>query len=330
MLFMKVLVTGGAGYIGSVIVRVLLDAGHQVVVMDNLLQGHRDSVPMAVQFIESDVRDFGRVIRPDDQIDAVVHLAASVQAGESMERPEWYWHNNVINTLRMLDGMRHLNIKKLVFASSAAVYGNPTTVPIPETAPCRPTSTYGMTKLAMDMAITSESIAHGLAAISLRFFNVAGAYRDAGERHRGESHIIPIIFDTLVGRRDTFTLFGTDYETPDGTCIRDYIHVADLAHATLLALDRLESSHHMIYNLGNGRGFSNQQLIAAVERVTGKRVPVVIGERRPGDPAVLVAASKQVKMQLGWKPQTPDIQQIIADAWQFYQSRLYGAGAIQQ
>ncbi len=320
---MKVLVTGGAGYIGSVMTRVLLDAGHQVVVFDNLSQGHRDAVPAAVQLIEADIRDFGRVIRPDDHIDAVIHLAASIQAGESMLKPEWYWHNNVIGMLHMLDGMRHLAIKKLVFASSAAVYGNPEIVPIPETAACKPTNTFGMTKLAMDMAITSESLAHGLAATSLRFFNVAGAYRDAGERHRSESHIIPLIFDTLVGRRKEFTLYGTDYDTPDGTCIRDYIHVLDLAHAALLALDKLEPSHHMIYNLGNGRGFSNQQVVAAVERVTGKQVPVIIGERRPGDPAVLVASSKQLKAQLGWRPQVMQLEQIIADAWQFYQVRLY-------
>jgi len=317
---MHILITGGAGYIGSVMTRFLRDAGHAVTVLDNLSEGHRDAVPESVPFIEADISTIAAVIRPEDHIDAIVHLAAYIAAGESMTEPEKYWHNNTVGTLRMLDGLRQLGIKKLVFASTAATYGNPDTIPITEDMPTKPTNTYGMTKLAMDMAITSECIAHSMAATSLRFFNVAGAYKDAGERHKNETHIIPIAFDVLAGKRKDFTLYGNDYPTPDGTCIRDYIHVADLAKAARLALDTLEPGKHAIYNLGNGKGFSNQQVIEAIERVTNKKLSVVMGRRREGDPAVLVASSEKAKVELGWEPDTPELDQIINDAWQFYQA----------
>jgi UDP-glucose 4-epimerase len=249
----------------------------------------------------------------------VVHLAAFIAAGESMQKPEKYWQNNVVSTLKMLGALRELRIPKLVFASTAAVYGNPETTPITEDARTNPTNTYGMTKLATDMAIASECVAHELAAISLRFFNVAGAYGQAGERHRQETHIIPLALDALANKRP-FTLFGDDYPTPDGSCIRDYIHVADLARAILLALTKLKPGKHAIYNLGNGNGFSNKEVVAAVQAVTGRTLEVVIGPRRAGDPAVLVASSEKARRELGWEPEQPTLEEMISDAWDFYQA----------
>lgn len=319
---MKILITGGAGYIGSVMTTLLLEQGHQVVVLDNFSHGHRDAIPAGVsRIIEADIADFASVVSPDDNIDAVIHLAAYIAAGESMTKPELYWHNNTVKTLRMLDAMRDLGIKKLVFASTAAVYGNPVEIPITEASPKQPTNTYGMTKLAMDMALTSECIAHGLAATSLRFFNVAGAYNGVGERHPAETHIIPLLLEVAAGTREAFTVFGTDYPTDDGTCVRDYIHVVDLARAALMALEHLEPGNHSIYNLGNGGGFSNKQVIAAVERVTGKHIPVTYGPRREGDPATLIASSARAQEALGWQPSRPTLDQMIADAWEFAQAQ---------
>jgi UDP-glucose 4-epimerase len=315
---MKLLITGGAGYIGSVMTTLLLEQGHEITVLDNLSHGHKDAVPAGVsRFIQADITDIASVITPDDGIEAVIHLAAFIAAGESMTVPEVYWQNNTVSTLTMLNGMRQLGIQKLVFASTAAVYGNPIEVPITENASTKPTNTYGMTKLAMDMAITSECVAHGLAATSLRFFNVAGAYKQAGERHPVETHIIPLLLDVAAGSKDGFTIFGHDYPTPDGTCVRDYIHVLDLARAAVLALDKLEAGMHNIYNLGNGDGFSNRQVIEAVERVTGKKIPVTYGGRREGDPATLIAASELARKQLGWQPSRPTLDQMITDAWNF-------------
>lgn len=317
---MKILVTGGAGYIGSVMTALLLEAGHEVIVVDNLSHGHRNAIPKAVRFIQANIADLDKVLRPEDEIEAVIHLAAFIAAGESMLKPELYWQNNTINTLQMLNALRNLHIRKLIFASTAAVYGNPETVPINEAAPTKPTSTYGMTKLAMDMAITSEAVAHDLAAVSLRFFNVAGAYGEFGERHPVETHIIPIALQVMAGEREKFMVYGTDYPTADGTCVRDYIHVIDLARAAMLALDKLEPGKHNIYNLGNGDGFSNKQVIAAIEDVTGRTLPVEYTLRREGDPAVLIASSIKAQRELGWTPSRPSLKDMIADAWQFYQT----------
>jgi UDP-glucose 4-epimerase len=300
--------------------RVFLSGGHNVTVLDNLRMGNEDAVPSKARFIQGDIADFENLVKESDRIEAVIHLAAFMSAGESMQVPEQYWDNNVVGTLAMLDAMRKLDIHKMVFASSAAVYGNPTQIPIIEDAPKNPTNTYGMTKLAMDMAITSESWVHGLAATSLRFFNVAGAYEDAGERHSPETHIIPLVLDVAAGKREAFTIFGDDYDTPDGTCIRDYIHVEDLTQAALLALNNQKSGEHDIYNLGNGNGFSNKELVAAVEKVTGANIKVNFGDRREGDPAILIASSERAQSVLGWQPKHRELESIITDAWNFYRS----------
>ncbi|HEU4914178.1 MAG TPA: UDP-glucose 4-epimerase GalE [Candidatus Saccharimonadales bacterium] len=315
---MKILVTGGAGYIGSVMCTRLLEEGHEVVVLDDISQGHESSIPDGVsRFIHADIRDIAKVLKPEDNIEAVIHLAAFIAAGESMAKPELYWQNNTVGTLTMLDGLRTLGIRKLVFASSAAVYGNPVSTPIEEDAPKNPTNTYGMTKLAMDMAITSECVAHGMAATSLRFFNVAGAYRGKGELHPVETHIIPIALQVAKGERAIFSIFGDDYPTKDGTCVRDYIHVVDLANAAILALEKLTAGKHAIYNLGNGDGFSNREVIAAVEKVTGKEMPTEVSPRREGDPAVLIASSQKAHKELGWTPSKPALDEMVADAWEF-------------
>lgn len=321
---MNILITGAAGYIGSVTAALLKSHGHTVIALDNLREGHRDSLPKDIRFIKADVSEFKNVITPADQVDAVVHLGAYIAAGESMQKPEKYWQNNVVNTITLVGAMRDLKIPRLIFASTAAVYGNPESTPITEQARTNPTSTYGMTKLAMDMAITSECTAHKLAATSLRFFNVAGAYGRAGERHKNETHIIPLAFEALANDRQ-FTLFGDDYPTPDGTCIRDYIHVADLARAMLCALEKLKPGEHRIYNFGNGNGFSNKEVIATIEQVTGRKLRVAIGPRRPGDPARLVASSQKAQQELGWKPEKPELTTIIADAWEFYQAYMMPA-----
>lgn len=317
---MRILLTGGAGYIGSVTSRLLAEAGHEVLIIDNLSHGHEDAVPNGITFLKGDIEDITTLLQDKEPIDAIIHLAAFIAAGESMQKPELYWQNNTVKTFKMLESMRQLGIKKLVFASTAAVYGDPVSIPINEDDPKNPTNTYGMTKLAMDMAITSECWAHDLAATSVRFFNVAGAYQDAGERHPVETHLIPIALQAAAGKREGIALFGTDYDTKDGTCVRDYIHVADLARAMILALDKLVPGKHAIYNLGNGSGFSNREVLAAVENVTGEKLQVSEEPRREGDPAVLVASSRRAIEELGWRPERPDLEDIIADAWEFYKT----------
>jgi UDP-glucose 4-epimerase len=316
---MKIVVTGGAGYIGSNVTALLLELGHEVIVLDDLSEGHETTIPSGAKFVNGGVENFGSFFSANDNIEVVIHLAAYIAAGESMEKPEKYWQNNLAGSLSLLDAMRDIGIKKLIFSSTAAVYGNPETVPIEETAAKNPTNTYGMTKLAVDMAISSEAVAHGLAATSLRFFNVAGAYKNFGERHSPETHIIPLALSAANSDAE-FTIFGDDYSTPDGTCIRDYIHVYDLSKALLLALDKLQPSRHTIYNLGNGNGFSNRQVIQTVEKVTGKSMNVKIGDRREGDPTSLVASSQLASRELGWVPEKPELETMVSDAWNFYQS----------
>ncbi|MEH1014168.1 UDP-glucose 4-epimerase GalE [Micromonospora sp. CPCC 206060] len=325
---MKLLVTGGAGYIGSVVTRMLLDAGHQVVVLDDLRTGHVEALAPEATFVQARIHDAATVLTPEAGFDGVLHFAALIAAGESMVHPERYWDVNTIGSLALLDAVRAAGVPRLVFSSTAAVYGNPVELPIPETAVKAPTNTYGATKLAVDMALTSEAIAHNLAAVSLRYFNVAGAHLTGdialGERHDPESHLIPIALDVAAGRREKLQLFGDDYPTVDGTCVRDYIHVEDLARAHLLALGAATPGQHRIYNLGNGNGFTNRQVADVVREVTGQPVPVEVAPRREGDPAELVASSQLARDELGWVPAKPTLHDMVGDAWTFYRTQILG------
>lgn len=318
---MKYLVTGGAGYIGSVVAAMLVEAGAEVVVLDDGSTGDLSTIADDVTPVEASIHDVGRVL--DGSFDGVFHLAGLIAAGESMALPEKYWHVNTGGTLALLAAMRSAGVGRLVFSSTAAVYGDPVELPITEAAVCAPTSTYGATKLAADHAIASYARAYGLAAVSLRYFNVVGAYRGRtgrwhGERHDPESHLIPLALAAAAGDGDALSLFGDDYATVDGTCVRDYIHVADLARAHLLAIDAAAPARHSVYNLGNGVGFSNHQVIEAVEAVTGLTVPVKPAPRRPGDPATLVASARLAESELGWTRQRPELTMMVADAWEFY------------
>ncbi len=313
---MRLLVTGGAGYVGSVCAAHLVEAGHDVVVLDDLSTGHRDAIPEGCAFVEGDL---ARLAAPTlaQGFDGVLHFAARSLVGESMERPEEYWQGNVVAALALLEAMRTHRTPRLVFSSTAATYGEPTRVPITEDEPATPTNTYGATKLAIDHAISGYARAHGLAAISLRYFNVAGAHGRFGERHATETHLIPIALQVASGQREALQVFGEDWPTPDGTCIRDYIHVDDLAEAHLLALDHAAPGTHKIYNLGSGAGFSVREVVEACRRVTGHELPVKSADRRPGDPAVLIASSERAHAELGWTPSRTDIDRIVSDAWTF-------------
>ncbi|KOX29106.1 MULTISPECIES: UDP-glucose 4-epimerase GalE [unclassified Streptomyces] len=315
----RYLVTGGAGYVGSVVAAHLLERGHRVTVLDDLSTGFAEAVPEGAEFVEGRVQDAARWL--DGSYDAVLHFAASSQVGESVEKPEKYWENNVGGTMALLAALRAAGIRRLVFSSTAATYGEPETVPVRETAPTAPTSPYGATKLAVDHMIGGECAAHGLAAVSLRYFNVAGAYGAYGERHEPESHLIPLVLQVALGRRAAISVYGEDYPTPDGTCVRDYIHVADLAEAHLLALDAMTAGEHLICNLGNGNGFSVREVVETVREVTGHPVPEVVAPRRPGDPAVLVASADSARERLGWTPSRPDLADVVTDAWAFARSR---------
>ncbi len=319
---MRLLVTGGAGYIGSVVTAHLLRAGHQVTVLDDLSTGHADAVPDGAELVDGTLEDAAAgVLAAGDQYDGVLHFAAKALVGESVEHPERYWRTNVVGTLALLAAMRENAVPRLVFSSTAATYGEPEQVPILETAPTRPTNPYGASKLAVDMMITSEARAHGLGAVSLRYFNVAGASGAQGERHAVETHIIPIALQVVKGTREKFGIFGDDYPTPDGTCIRDYVHVDDLADAHQLALDAAVPGRHEIFNLGSGAGFSVLEVVEAVRRVTGHPLPTEVAPRRAGDPAVLVASSAKIRDQLGWVPRKPTVDEMVADAWTFEQTR---------
>ncbi|BCK70727.1 UDP-glucose 4-epimerase GalE [Streptomyces glebosus] len=313
----KYLVTGGAGYVGSVVAAHLLQAGHEVTVLDDLSTGHREGIPAGAHFIEGRIQDAAKWLDPS--YDAVLHFAAFSQVGESVVNPEKYWRNNVGGTMDLLAAMRDAGVRTLVFSSTAATYGEPRSTPITETAETAPTSPYGASKLAVDHMISGEAAAHGLAAVSLRYFNVAGAYGSCGERHDPESHLIPLVLQVAQGKRAAISVFGEDYPTPDGTCVRDYIHVADLAEAHLLALDAATAGEHLICNLGNGNGFSVREVIETVRKVTGHPIPEVVAPRRGGDPAVLVASAQTATDRLGWRPARADLAGIVADAWEFAQ-----------
>lgn len=314
---MKLLVTGGAGYVGSVCAKVLMEKGHDVVIIDNFSTGNRDAVPTGAQLIEGDVREKTDKVLSSGDFDAVLHFAARSLVGESVEKPDEYWHHNFVTTLSLLDAMRANNVNSLVFSSTAATYGEPKVVPITEDAETKPTNPYGATKLAIDYAITSYANAFGLAATSLRYFNVAGAYGDTGENREVETHLIPLVLQVALGHRDKIFMFGDDWPTPDGTPIRDYIHIRDLAEAHALALESNTPGSHRIFNLGSGDGYSVKQVIEACREVTGHPIPAEVAPRRAGDPAVLIASSEKALKELGWKPQFTDLKTIVEDAWAF-------------
>jgi UDP-glucose 4-epimerase len=322
---MKLLVTGGAGYIGSIVTGQLLAAGHEVTVFDSLERGHREAVAEQARLVVADLLDQDAVRRTlADGFDGVLHFAALALVGESVSHPERYYRTNVGGTLNLLDSMREAEVRRLVFSSTCAVYGQPDEVPIPETAPPRPANAYGSSKLAVDGMIGDFCRAHGLGAISLRYFNVAGASGGLGEHHEPETHLIPNVLKAALGISQHVEIYGTDYPTPDGTAIRDYIHIEDLSAAHLLALEGIRPGEHQIFNLGNGNGFSVREVIAAAETVTGKRIVVHEGPRRPGDPPMLVAAGQRIEAELGWRARKPEITEMVADAWAFAQARPRG------
>jgi UDP-glucose 4-epimerase len=320
---MKVLVTGGAGYIGSVVAAQLVAAGHEVTVLDDLSTGHADAVPAGAAFIKGTLRDDAAEVLADD-VEAVVHLAAKSLVGESVAEPARYWSANLGGTIALLEAMREIGVRTIVFSSTAAVYGEPERTPITETDPTRPTSPYGASKLAVDTTLTEFARLYGFGAISLRYFNVAGAHRAEdgtwyGERHSPETHLIPNVLANVTAGQPV-KVFGDDYPTPDGTCIRDYIHVTDLADAHLRALGACRPGQHRVYNLGDGTGFSVRQVIDVCADVTGTEIGVDVVARRPGDPAVLVASAERIEAELGWRAER-DLRAMAADAWEFTQTR---------
>jgi len=320
---MRVMVTGGAGYIGSVVTEELLRGGDQALVYDSLYKGHREAVVEGATFVKGDLLDttFLRETLIQHKIEAVVHMAADSLVGESVKSPAKYYRNNVLGGLSLLDAMRDSDVKYLVFSSTAAVYGEPAKQPIEESDPTQPTNPYGETKLAFERALRWYDAAHGLKYVSLRYFNAAGATERSGERHDPETHLIPIVLQAAAGQRPDVTVFGDDYPTPDGTCVRDYIHVVDLAQAHILALHALAKGHpSSIYNLGcGGEGYSVKQVIDCARRVTGKEIPVTKGPRRAGDPAVLIASSGRITRELGWKPTQQKLDAIVESAWRWMQ-----------
>jgi UDP-glucose 4-epimerase len=319
---MKVLVTGGAGYIGGTVCRILLEQGHEVTIFDSLCHSRRSAIAPGATFIEGDLsnRTLLEQTLKAGSFDGIFHFAALIEAGESMKHPEAYFRNNTVGTLTLLEAMQVTGHDRLVFSSTAACYGEPESSPIPEEARLTPTNTYGESKLLSEHMMRWMNQVHGLRYAALRYFNVAGAIPGYGENHEPESHLIPLILDVALGLRPSIKIFGQDYPTPDGTCIRDYVHVRDLAAAHILALEALEEHPRLIYNLGNGQGFSVLQVVDAVRRVTGRPVPVVLCPRRPGDPAVLVASSEKAKRELGWTPHFSTLDEIIQSAWTWHQT----------
>ena len=327
---MVFLVTGGAGYVGGVVARQLLACGHQVVVFDDLQHGRRENVPAAAELVQGSVGDGAALdsLFSKFKIDGVLHFAALIEAGESMRDPAAFFANNTAGSATLLHSMARHGVRRFVFSSTAAVYGDPVNVPIAEDARTVPVNAYGESKLLVERMLPWLSPAHGLSYAVLRYFNVAGALPDYGEAHEPETHLIPQVLDVALGRRASIKIFGTDYGTGDGTCIRDYIHVADVGRAHLLAMDALIGSsqpNELVYNLGNGRGFSVRQVIESARRVTGHPIPVDEQPRRPGDAARLVADSEKIKRELGWAPEMADLDDIVGSAWQWHR-RKFGHG----
>ncbi|OFP24983.1 UDP-glucose 4-epimerase GalE [Corynebacterium sp. HMSC066C02] len=314
---MKLLVTGGAGYVGSVCAAVLVEKGHDVTIIDNFSTGNREAIPEKARLVEGDVADVAREVLSEGGFEGVLHFAARSLVGESVEAPADYWQHNVVTTLKLLNAMREFEVTNLVFSSTAATYGEPAQVPITETMLTQPTNPYGASKLAIDYMITSYARAYGLGATSLRYFNVAGAYGDIGENREVETHLIPLVLQVALGHREKIFIFGDDYDTTDGTAVRDYIHIRDLAEAHVLALESNAAGTHRIYNLGSGDGYSVKQVIEACREVTGHPIPAELAPRRAGDPATLVASSDKIKSELGWNPGRTDLKTIVTDAWNF-------------
>ena len=325
---MNVFVTGGAGYIGSHVVRLLLEAGHRVRVYDNLAEGHAAAVPEET-LVRGDLMDAQRLVEAlDEGFDCVMHFAAHCYVGESMINPEKYYATNVVAGLRLLTAMRRAGVRRIVFSSSAATYGEPEQIPITEEHPQNPINAYGQTKLDFEHALGFYAGAYGLGYASLRYFNAAGAAPDGaiGEDHDPETHLVPIVLQVALGQRKSVQIFGTDYPTRDGTCVRDYIHVCDLAQAHILAMERIEPGKGGWYNLGNGNGYTVREVIDVAQKVTGRKIPAEAGPRRPGDPPELVASSAKIMRELGWKPQYPDLETIVETAWRWHEAHPDGYG----
>jgi len=323
---MRVLVSGGAGYIGSTTSQLLVDAGYEVVVFDSLVKGHRAAVPAGATFVWGDLADRTAIEKTlrEYEIDAVMQFAAFIEAGESMKLPARYFRNNTSHTLNLLEACLDAGVNKVVFSSTAAVYGFAGDEPIVETTPHAPVNVYGEAKLMVETMLRWFNELHGLRYAALRYFNASGGRPDRGEDHAPETHLIPLTLQVALGQREHIGIFGTDYPTPDGTCIRDYIHVEDLASAHLLALEALEKQDRLIYNLGNGNGFSVREVIEVCRKVTGHAIPAVETPRRPGDPPILIASSDKIKRDLGWAPRMPDLEEIVATAWEWHRRRPGG------
>jgi UDP-glucose 4-epimerase len=320
---MNILVTGGTGYIGGTVTRLLLSAKHSVTIYDNLCHSRRSAAAEGAEFVEGELADRSLLEKTlqAGRFDGVMHFAALIEAGESMQKPEIYFRNNTAGTLTLLEAMLATGHNRLVFSSTAACYGEPKSVPILEDAELSPTNPYGESKLLVEQMLRWFNSQHGFRYASLRYFNVAGAIEGYGEAHEPESHLIPLILDVALGRREKIKIFGQDYPTKDGTCVRDYIHVRDLAEAHFLALAALEQHSRVLYNIGNGQGFTVREVIDSVRRVTGRPIAVEECPRREGDPAVLVASSEKIKQELGWRPRFADLDAIIASAWEWHQKR---------
>jgi UDP-glucose 4-epimerase len=322
---MKVLVTGGAGYIGSIVAEQLIASGQRVVVYDDLSRGHREAIPHEAEFVQASLADGPALDRAlASGIDAVMHFAGLIEAGESMRRPEAFFRGNSANTLTLLEVMLAHEVKLIVFSSTAAVYGDPEEIPVVESGGLHPTNPYGESKLMVEQMLGWFNRVHGLRYCSLRYFNAAGATAERGEAHEPESHLIPLVLQVALGKRESVMIYGTDYATPDGTCVRDYIHVSDLAAAHLLALESLKKSDHLVYNVGTGGGASVREVVEVARKVTGHAIPSVMQPRRAGDPAILVASSAKLCRELGWKPRFPGILQIIETAWNWHHTHPEG------
>ncbi len=324
---MKIFLTGGAGYIGSAAATKLIEAGHQVTVYDSLVTGYRAAVPDGAAFIQGDLANKADIqaALATDQFEAVMHFAAFIEAGESMKDPASFYHNNLANSVNLIDAASRAGLKRFVLSSTAAVYQS-SEQPLDEDSPLGPINVYGHTKLMIEEVLDFYREIFGLKFAALRYFNAAGALPDQGEAHQPESHLIPLVLQVPLGQRQGIKIFGTDYPTPDGTCIRDYIHIADLISAHLLALDALEDQEKLVYNLGNGKGYSVREVIETARQVTGHPIPAEETPRRPGDSPRLVASSEKIKLELGWEPQIPDLKDIIASAWEWHQTHPNGYG----